>query len=108
MSEAEQFEETDDEQEPTVEELTEQLKGELKEIDFKRMIKEVQKQDSVIATAKENKKAAYAVLMKKGASKKGLQRIVEMQQKPEPENALVEATLRAYAEITGQEDLFNQ
>ena len=66
----------------------------------------IQKQDDIIATAAENKKAAYQALVNKGCNKKSLEHYVKMQTKPPASNARATATLRALEQITGQSDLF--
>lgn len=98
----------DNQSESSIEEMTKQLVSSITKMDYKRLINEVQKQDEAISIAKENKRAAYAKLVNKGASRKALQQIVAFQDEPEPANKLVQATLRAYEETTGQKDFFKK
>lgn len=95
-----------DDQEATVDELTEEISNSCTKKDFEKMIRDIQAQDDAIATAKENKKAIYNAMVNKGCDLKGLQMIVKTVTKPQASKARIQATLRAYSEATGQDDLF--
>lgn len=105
MSEAENLEEQE-EYEPTVDEIQEEIVNAVTKKDITNMVSAIQAEDDKIATAKENKRAVYAALANKGCDKAALQDFVRRQTKPPASNNRQTATTRALIEITGQTDLF--
>lgn len=92
--------------EQTVEDIEEQIVNSVTKVQVNKMVKAIQEQDEIIATAAEEKKAIFADLVKKGCDKKSLQTWVDRQTKPPASNKRATATLRALEKITGQTDLF--